>query len=118
MTSLIKHKRLRFGMRTAKSALSVTLALTISYAVGSAYPAFMAIGALGTMERSITSSIKSAWDQLRGNLVGALMATLVVLLFNNGYLPLSLLPFITGIGTIILLIFCNHIQLQPTANLS
>ncbi len=118
MTSLTKHKRLRFGMRTIKSALSVTLTLIISYAVGSAYPAFMAIGALGTMERSITSSIKCAWDQLRGNLVGALMATLVVLLFNHGYLPLSMLPFVTGVGTVILLVFCNHFQLQPTANLS
>ncbi len=118
MTSLAQHKRLRFGMRTAKSALSVTLALALSYAMGSTYPAFMAIGALGSMERSITGSLRSARDQLLGNLVGAWMATLVVLLFNNGYLPLSFLPFITGVGTIVLLVFCNRFQLQSAANLS
>ena len=71
MKSLDRHRQFRFGMRTTKTAISVMIALTTAYAVGSAYPGFMAIGALGSMERSIVDSIRSARNQSIGNLFGA-----------------------------------------------
>ena len=118
MKSLDRHRQFRFGMRTTKTAISVMIALTTAYAVGSAYPGFMAIGALGSMERSIVDSIRSARNQSIGNLFGAMLATLVVLLFNHNLLPTSLLPLITAFGIIIMLMLCNHFRIQSAANLS
>lgn len=118
MKSLVWHRRFRFGMRTTKTAISVMIALAVAYAIGSAYPGFMAIGALGSMERSIVDSIRSARNLIIGNLVGALLATGVVLLFNNNLLPISVIPLITAVGIIIMLILCNQFKIQSAANLS
>jgi hypothetical protein len=105
-------------MRTTKTAISVMIALAVAYAVGSAYPGFMAIGALGSMERSIVDSIRSARNQIIGNLFGALLATVVVLLFNSGALPNSVLPLVTAVGIILMLVLCNQFRIQSAANLS
>lgn len=112
MNTLARQKRFRFGMRTLKSALSVTISLTLAYLFHSSYPAFMAIGALGTMERSITASIKSARNLIIGNFFGAIIASLLSMCFD------SWLPLIAGIGTILLLIFCNKLHIQSAANLA
>lgn len=113
-----KHMRLKFGMRTVKSALSVTIALALSYAIQSPYPAFMAIGALGSMQRSISDSLKSARNLVLGNLFGACLASVIALLFHYDLLSVSFLPLVTGIGTILMLIFCNRMNIQSAANLS
>ncbi len=113
-----KHKRIRFGMRTAKTALSVAIALAIAYATARPYAAFMAIGALSSMQRSITASLRSARENVLGNLFGACLATVVVLLFRYQLVPESFLPLITGIGTILLLTFCSVANIKNAANLS
>ena len=71
MKHMQKHMPFLIGMRTFKTALACALAVSIGYVINSPYPPFLAIGALGCMESSITTSLRSARDMIIGNLVGA-----------------------------------------------
>lgn len=56
MKHLKKHTPFLIGMRTFKTALACGLAVSMGYVINSPYPPFLAIGALGCMEASITAS--------------------------------------------------------------
>ena len=57
-----KHMPFLIGMRTFKTALACAFAVSMGYVINSPYPPFLAIGALGCMESSITTSLRSARD--------------------------------------------------------
>ena len=101
-----KHMPFLIGMRTFKTALACALAVSIGYVINSPYPPFLAIGALGCMESSITTSLRSARDMIIGNLVGALLAMIFVMNFT-GYFEITCF-----IGVIIMISVCNFLHLS------
>ena len=103
-------KKLPFhiGMRTVKTALAVGLSLLTGYAIKSEYPPFLAIGALGAMESSITASFKGARDLTVGNLVGALLAMGFSLVFS-GHMAIGY-----ALGVIIMIVVCNMLHMRAS----
>ena len=108
MKHMQKHMPFLIGMRTFKTALACALAVSIGYVINSPYPPFLAIGALGCMESSITTSLRSARDMIIGNLVGALLAMIFVMNFT-GYFEITCF-----IGVIIMISVCNFLHMKPT----
>ena len=108
MTHTQKHMPFLIGMRTFKTALACALAVSMGYVINSPYPPFLAIGALGCMESSITTSLRSARDMIIGNLVGALLAMIFVMNFT-GYFEITCF-----IGVIIMISVCNFLHMKPT----
>ncbi len=100
-------------MRTFKTALAVSLSILVGYAIHSEYPPFLAIGALGAVESSITESIKGARNLTLGNLIGALLSIAFSFLFT-GHLAVS-----SFLGVIIMIVICNFLHMRPsTTNLA
>ncbi|MCD8357563.1 MAG: aromatic acid exporter family protein [Clostridia bacterium] len=102
-----KHMPLLIGMRTFKTALACGLAVTTGYVINSPYPPFLAIGALGCMESSITASLRSARDMIFGNLVGAILAMIFTVTFTGHY---SIACFV---GVILMITMCNLLHMKP-----
>ncbi|MDO4287127.1 MAG: aromatic acid exporter family protein [Eubacteriales bacterium] len=107
MNSTGKHMPLLIGMRTFKTALACGLAVVVGYTINSPYPPFLAIGALGCMDSSITASLRSARDMIFGNLVGAILAMIFTVAFTGHY---ALGCFI---GVIIMITVCNLMHMKP-----
>ena len=107
MNSSTKHIPFLIGMRTFKTALACGLAVTFGYAINSPYPPFLAIGALGCMDSSITASLRSARDLIFGNLVGAILAMIFVETFTGHYAIGCFL------GVIIMITVCNLLHMKP-----
>lgn len=107
MNASAKHIPFLIGMRTFKTALACGLAVAFGYAINSPYPPFLAIGALGCMDSSITASLRSARDLFFGNLVGAILATIFTVTFTG--------HFAVGcfIGVIIMITLCNLLHMKP-----
>lgn len=95
------------GMRTFKTALACGLAVASGYAISSPYPPFLAIGALGCMESSITASLRSARDLIFGNLVGAILAMIFTVTFT-GHFAIGCF-----LGVIIMITVCNLLHMKP-----
>lgn len=108
MESSWKRAPFHIGMRTFKTALAVGLAMLTGYAIKSEYPPFLAIGALGAMESSITASLRGARDLTIGNLVGALLGTLFAMIF-----PLHL-ALGACLGVILMILICNMWNMRPS----
>ncbi|MDO4174221.1 MAG: aromatic acid exporter family protein [Eubacteriales bacterium] len=102
-----KHMPFLIGMRTFKTALACGLAVVAGYAINSPYPPFLAIGALGCMDSSITASLRSARDMIFGNLVGAILAMLFTVAFTGHYAVGCF------IGVIIMITVCNLMHMKP-----
>ena len=107
MNSSGKHMPFLIGMRTFKTALACGLAVASGYAISSPYPPFLAIGALGCMESSITASLRSARDLIFGNLVGAILAMIFTVTFT-GHFAIGCF-----LGVIIMITVCNLLHMKP-----
>lgn len=95
-------------MRTFKTALACGLAVASGYAINSPYPPFLAIGALGCMDSSITASLRSARDLIFGNLVGAILAMIFTVTFT-GHFAIGCF-----LGVIIMITVCNLLHMKPS----
>lgn len=108
MNSSEKHIPFLIGMRTFKTALACGLAVASGYAINSPYPPFLAIGALGCMDSSITASLRSARDLIFGNLVGAILAMIFTVTFT-GHFAIGCF-----LGVIIMITVCNLLHMKPS----
>ena len=107
MNASEKHIPFLIGMRTFKTALACGLAVASGYAINSPYPPFLAIGALGCMDSSITASLRSARDLIFGNLVGAILAMIFTVTFT-GHFAIGCF-----LGVIIMITLCNLLHMKP-----
>ncbi|MGN1030021.1 MAG: aromatic acid exporter family protein [Butyricicoccaceae bacterium] len=112
MKQLIRHRRLHFGMRTIKTGIAVALSVALGKAVSDPYPAFMAIGAINSMERSIHDSIISARNLVLGNFFGAVTGMLFAALFSR------YIAFFTGLGIMLVIVFCNALKMRESVPLT
>lgn len=113
MNSHSKRFPLHIGMRTFKTAIAVGLSILVGYLIHSTYPPFLAVGALGTMESSISASIRGVRNLAVGNLIGALLSMAFYIVFD-GHPAIACF-----LGVLIMIILCNAMHMKPnTTNLA
>ena len=71
--------KIHLGLRTVKTALAVTLALTAAELVHSTMPIFSAIGAISAMSRTLGDALTACLTQLAGCVCGCLIGLLFLL---------------------------------------
>lgn len=101
----------RIGMRTIKTALAVTIAVTVAYIFKLNSPFFAAIGALITMQGNIIDSFRMGRDRILGTTIGALFGMLC------SYIALGN-PIVIGFGVILIIYISNVINFKKTIAIS
>ena len=99
-------RQFHIGMRTVKTGIAVAFSFLAGYIVKSEFPPFLVIGALGSMESSITESIRGAQKTLIGNAVGALLSMLFTVTFT-GHIAVA-----STIGIILMILICNNLHIK------
>ena len=107
------HKSIKFriGMRTAKSAVAVMIAMAVVYFYGvtTSRIIFAVLGAMEAMQPTIKASLRSCLPQITGVISGAI--------FGLALTSIGLHPLITtGIGIVLVISIYNafHIQFSPS----
>lgn len=90
---------MKIGARVIKTGLAVMVALYVSMVLGFHPPVFAAIAAVISIQPSVYRSITTFIEQIKANIIGAVIAVLMGLLFGTS-------PLIVGL-TVIVVIFVN-----------
>ncbi|MBE6928198.1 MAG: hypothetical protein E7467_06920 [Ruminococcaceae bacterium] len=108
-------KHLPFGLRTLKTAISITVALIIVqlYSDNPDAMFYAALGALVAMETTLDRSIRQSITQLLSVLFGTVVGYLVLYLFHA-----SIPAWVIGLGILILILLCNMLKFPYTITLS
>ncbi|MBR2420798.1 MAG: FUSC family protein [Oscillospiraceae bacterium] len=112
--SIWKNKSIKFriGMRTAKSAVAVMIAMTVVYFYGvtTSRIIFAVLGAMEAMQPTIKASLRSCLTQVTGVISGAI--------FGLALNALGLHPLITtGIGIVAVISIYNAFSIQFSPSL-
>lgn len=108
-------KHLPFGLRTMKTALSVTLALIVVqlYTDSSDAMFYAALGALVAMDTTLNRSVQQSITQLLSVLFGTVVGYIVLYIFHA-----SIPAWVVGLGILILILLCNTLKFSYTITLS
>ncbi len=108
-------KYLPFGLRTLKTALSVTLALLVVqiYTNDNDAMFYAALGSLVAMDTTFNRSLQQSITQLLSVLFGTLVGYAVLYFFHA-----SIPAWIVGLGVLILILLCNTLKFPYTITLS
>lgn len=104
-------RKYRIGMRTIKTGLAVSISVMIAELVGLSSPLFVGIGAISTMQASVSESFAMGKNRILGTIMGALVALVMSYLFPSNILFLAL-------GIIIVIHFLNLLGWKKSINLS
>lgn len=108
-------KHLPFGLRTLKTAISVTVALLIVrlYTNDNDAMFYAALGALVAMDTTLDRSLHQGITQLLSVLFGTLVGYAVLFVFHA-----SIPAWIVGLGVLVLILLCNMLKFSHTITLS
>lgn len=101
----------KLGMRTIKTAIAVTLAVTVAYILNLNSPFFVAIGALITLQGNIVDSFRMGRDRILGTIIGAFIGMLFSYIARGN-------PLVIGFGVLIIIFISNVINFQKTISIS
>ncbi|MGM0397011.1 MAG: FUSC family protein [Bacillota bacterium] len=104
-------KKFKIGMRTVKTGLAVAISLLVSEVFNLQSPLFAGIGAISTMQSSVSQSFVMGKNRMLGTVMGAIVA-----LFFTFYLPRN--PFFLGLGIIIVIHILNLLNWKKSISLS
>lgn len=107
----MKSKKLKIGMRNIKTGLAVALGVTLAGMVGLRSPLFVAIGAISTMQTSVSESFTMGKNRILGTIMGAVVAVTIA-----EYLPYSNL--FLGVGIVLLIYLLNLLGWKKSISLS
>ncbi|WP_409304407.1 FUSC family protein [Peribacillus sp. SCS-155] len=102
---------MKLGARIIKTGIAIVLALYLSQLLELPSPVFAGIAAIFAIQPTIYRSYQSVLEQIQGNLVGAFIAVLFVLLFGNHI-------FIIGLAVIIVITINLKLKMQNTMTLA
>ncbi|WP_062353213.1 FUSC family protein [Bacillus kwashiorkori] len=102
---------MKLGARILKTGMAVVLALFVAEVFQLPSPVFAGIAAVFAIQPSIYRSYLTIIEQVQGNIIGAMIAVLFVLLFGNHYI------FI-GLAAIIVIIINLQLKIENTISLS
>ncbi|WAA12937.1 FUSC family protein [Fervidibacillus halotolerans] len=102
---------MKLGARILKTGLAIVLALFVAELLQLPSPVFAAISAIFAVQPSIYRSYLTIIEQIQGNVIGAIIAIVSVLLFGNHFL-------IVGLAAIILIMIHLKLNIEKTISLS
>ncbi len=108
-------KYLPFGLRTLKTALSVTIALSIVrlYTDSEAAMFYTSFAAMAAMDTTLNRSLQQCITQIMSVLFGTIFGYIVLYFFHA-----SIPAWIIGLGILILILLCNTLKFPYTITLS
>lgn len=111
---MLRH---HLGLRTAKTALAVALALLFAALRNSPAPIFAGIGAIVAMSRTLEDSVRACLTQLAGITCGMALACVLRALVPNS-VPAVLYAAVGGVGIVLVILCCNALKLDFAIPLS
>lgn len=100
----------KVGMRTIKTVISVILTLTLGELFQLRSPLLASLGAIMTMESSISESFQAGKYRVYGTVLGGLVALAIVSLAPYNY-------FFLGLGLIAIINICNTLRWERAARM-
>ncbi|MEC2057197.1 aromatic acid exporter family protein [Peribacillus psychrosaccharolyticus] len=102
---------MKLGARIIKTGVAIVLALYLAELLNLPSPAFAGIAAIFAIQPTILRSYHTMIEQIQGNIIGALVAVIFVLLFGNDI-------FIIGLAVIIVITINLRLKMDKTIVLS
>src|SRR5690554_694854 len=100
---------MKLGARAFKTGLATAIALYIASAFGFKAGVFAAaIAAVSSLQPSIHRSMATMVQQIQANIIGAILATILVLTIGNE-------PFLIGFGIMIVIGVCMLLKMKEDA---
>ncbi|SEW12688.1 FUSC family protein [Aliicoccus persicus] len=102
---------MKIGARVIKTGIAIVLTLLIIDWLGLEPGLIAAIAAVFALQPNIHRSLKRFWEQVQGNLIGAIAAVCMLLLFGNSIV-------VIGLTTILVLALLQVFKLQSVSTLA
>ncbi|WP_066069981.1 FUSC family protein [Neobacillus soli] len=102
---------MKLGARILKTGIAIVLSLYLGQLLHSPAPVFAAIAAIFAIQPTIYRSYLTIIEQIQGNIIGALLAVIFVLLIGNHFI-------VIGLAAIIVIIINLKLKLENTIGLS
>ena len=102
---------MKLGARILKTGIAIILALYLAELLNSPAPVLSGIAAIFAIQPTIYRSYQSVLEQIQGNIIGAIVAIIAVLLFGNNY-------FIVGLAVMIVITINIKLKMENTIILS
>ena len=96
----MKLKKYKIGMRTIKTGIAVSIGLFIAELIGLNSPLFVGIGAISTMQSSVSQSFEMGKNRILATVMGAAVALII-----DFFLPSNVI--FLGLGIIIVIQILN-----------
>ena len=107
----MKLKKYKIGMRTIKTGIAVAIGLFIAELLGLNSPLFVGIGAISTMQASVSQSFVMGKNRIFATVMGALVAIIIEFLFPKNVIFL-------GLGIIIIIQILNILGWKNSVSLA
>lgn len=101
---------MKLGARILKTGIAITLALFLAQLFHLPSPMFAGIAATFAIKPTIYRSYLSIIEQIQGNVIGAVIAVVLVIFFSNHFL-------IVGLGAILTIIIMLRLRLENNISL-
>lgn len=102
---------MKIGARIFKTGIAIILALSLAQILELPSPAFAGIAAIFAIQPTIFRSYRTVIEQIQGNLIGAVIAILFVIIFGNHV-------FFVGLACTIVIIINVKLKTENTITLS
>ncbi|MGG3467730.1 aromatic acid exporter family protein [Neobacillus pocheonensis] len=102
---------MKLGARIFKTGIAIVLSLYLAQLLHSPSPVFAAIAAIFAIQPTIYRSYLTIVEQIQGNIIGAVMAVIFVLLLGNHYI-------VVGLAAIIVILLNLKLKLEKNIGLS
>ncbi len=102
---------MKLGARILKTGIAIVLSLYLAQLLHSPSPVFAAIAAIFAIQPTIYRSYLTIIEQIQGNIIGALIAVIFVLLLGNHFI-------VIGIAAIIVILINLKLKLEKNIGLS
>ncbi|MDR7856882.1 aromatic acid exporter family protein [Tissierella sp.] len=106
-----KSIKLKMGMRTIKTGLAVAISLILCIIFKSKSPIFAAIGAIASMQSSVSESLIAGKNRMLGTFIGAIVGLIFSLAFPEN-------PIFIGLGVSIVIHICHLLDWNKALQLS
>jgi uncharacterized membrane protein YgaE (UPF0421/DUF939 family) len=102
---------MKLGARIVKTGIAIALAIYLAAILGLPSPAFAGIAAVFAIQPSIYRTYQTILEQVQANFIGAFVAIVFVLIFDND-------PFVIGLVSIIVILICLKLKIEATIALA
>ncbi|WP_019242923.1 MULTISPECIES: FUSC family protein [Bacillus] len=102
---------MKIGARILKTGIAIILSLALAQILKFPSPAFAGIAAIFALQPTIYRSYRTVIEQIQGNMIGAVIAIIFVLLFGNHV-------FFVGLASILVIIINVRFKSSNTITLS